>query len=298
MNSEPQISIIIRTFNEEKLIGKLLDAVYSQQINHPFEVVVIDSGSRDRTLEILRKYPVRMAYITPEQFSFGRSLNWGIKASRGKYLVLISAHCWPKKNSWLKHMVEPLMRDSGIAIVYGKQRGNELTKFSEHQVFAKQFPDKSQLMDKVPFCNNANSAITREIWEKFPYDEELTGLEDMDLAKKVLNAGKKIYYSAEAEIVHVHEETPKKTFIRYHREALALKNIFPRATFTFTDFFKLFVSNIALDYLRALKNDRRLKHIWEIPIFRLMQFWGTYKGYNKRDGLTDELKKHLYYPKT
>jgi hypothetical protein len=73
---------------------------------------------------------------------------------------------------WLERMLARFA-DPQVALVYGKQRGNETTKYSEHQVFAKWFPEKSNLNQDHPFCNNANAAIRWSLWEQLPYDETL-----------------------------------------------------------------------------------------------------------------------------
>src|SRR3546814_11244704 len=86
-----------------------------------------------------------------------------------------------------------------LPISYGKQRGNENTHYSEHQVFAKWFPENSDPCQAQPFCNNANAAIRRSLWQKSPYDEALTGLEDLAWARQALTAGRRIAYVAEAE---------------------------------------------------------------------------------------------------
>ena len=258
----PLISIIVRAYNEEKRIGKLMEEIFKQEINAPFEVIVVDSGSNDKTLEIVSRYHVKIIHITPEDFSFGYSLNKGIENSKGKYLVFISAHCYPLHKDWLKDMIEPF-KNERVGLVFGKQRGNYLTKFSERQIFAKLFPDKSILTCENPFCNNANAAIRRSIWEKMHYDESLTGLEDLDWGNKLIKKGFCIFYNSKATIIHIHEESPLKIFKRYEREAIALKKIFPETDFTFLDFLRLFFSNLFLDYTRALKSDRRLKNIGE-----------------------------------
>ena len=292
----PLISIIIRAYNEEKHIKNLLERIFNQDIKESFEVIVIDSGSMDKTVEIASSYPVKITHISPKEFSFGRSLNKGIKESKGDYLVFISAHCYPNRLDWLRNIIKPLT-DNKIGLVYGKQRGNHLTKFSEQQIFFKLFPEESRLKQRIPFCNNANAAIRRSIWKKIPYNETLTGLEDLDWANKILKSGYYILYNPEAEIVHIHEESIKVIFRRYEREAIALKRIFPETSFNFLDFLRLYSSNLFLDYLRALKNDRRLKNLWEIPLFRFMQFWGTYKGYNYKKPIDKELIRYFYYPR-
>ena len=293
-----RVSVIIRAFNEAHHIGNLLDNIFKQELgNRLLEVIVVDSGSTDGTIEIVKGYPVKLVHIKPKEFSFGRSLNTGIKASQGSILVFVSAHCYPDNKKWLINLVTPFDGDRMVGLVYGKQRGDWRTKFSENQIFLKLFPDESNSNQFHPFCNNANCAIRRSLWEETPYDEDLTGLEDLDWAKKIVQMGYHLSYRADAEIIHVHEENWSKVFRRYEREAIALKRIFPEMRFTFFDFLKLFFINALIDYARGLGGGIRLKDIGWIFVFRLMQFWGTYRGTNYGSGVTDRLRRQFYYPK-
>lgn len=287
-------SIIIRCYNEEEHIGRLLTGIMQQKIND-YEIILVDSGSTDATLSIASRYPVKIVYISPEEFSFGRALNKGCEAAEGEFLIFISAHCWPVYHDWLEQMIEPF-QDPKIALVYGKQRGNEITKFSEHQIFASWFPNKSNFCQDHPFCNNANCAIRKDIWEKMPYNEELTGLEDLDWAKRTIDAGYRITYSAKAEIIHVHQETPKRVYNRYRREAIALKEIYPEEKFTILDFIRLSTINIFADWYEAYQNKLMMKNFCDIIIFRVMHFWGAYKGFGQRDPVSKRLKQTFYYP--
>ena len=86
----PLISIIIRTLNEERYLAQLLDGIYSQVIDFDFEIVLIDSGSTDRTVSIAEKYGCHILTITASNF-FGRSLNWACNAALGSILYLLAA---------------------------------------------------------------------------------------------------------------------------------------------------------------------------------------------------------------
>ena len=197
---------------------------------------------------------------------------------------------------WLKQLITPLA-NTKLALTYGKQRGNSTTKYSEHQVFASWFPDVCSSSQNHPFCNNANAAIRKSLWEQVPYNEELTGLEDLDWAKRVMDLGYKIAYIPEAEIIHVHDETLRKIYNRYRREALALKKTFPQEKFTLWDFFRLFIANTFSDYKSAWHDKILTKNLKSIPSFRLMQFWGTYMGYVQKAPVSQQLRQTFYYPK-
>jgi glycosyltransferase involved in cell wall biosynthesis len=287
-------SVVIRCYNEEQHIGRLIHGIL-QQTTRDVEIIVVDSGSKDGTLAIVSRYPVKIIKISADDFSFGYSLNFGCKAASGEFIAIVSAHVYPLHRDWLEHLLSPF-DDPKVALVYGKQRGNEKTKYSEHQIFKKWFPNEPHSNQDHPFCNNANAAIRRSVWERLPYDQTLTGIEDLDWAKRALQLGYKIAYEPDAEVIHVHNESPLQTYNRYRREAIALKRIFPSEQFHFSDFLRLFLTNIFNDYVHA-RGDGVFGHQWVgIPRFRLMQFWGTYRGFSQSGPVTHQLKQTFYYP--
>lgn len=286
-------SVVIRCYNEKKHIGKLLHGIMQQTVNA--EIIIVDSGSTDGTLDEVSNYPVQIVSIRPEDFSFGRSLNLGCRAAKHDFIVIASAHVYPLYKDWLAELLVPF-KNQKVSLVYGKQIGGKKTKFSEHQILAKWFPNRSDASQKHPFCNNANAAIRRRVWKKYQYDEELTGLEDISWAHRTMQAGYIIAYQSEAVIVHIHNEKPLQTFNRYRREAIALKNIFPNEKFHLWNFFRLFFTNIVGDFQQALRFRVFLPNWIDIPRFRLMQFWGTYRGFCEYGYVSESLKKKLYYP--
>ena len=222
--------------------------------------------------------------IKPAEFSFGRSLNAGCSKALADYIIIASAHVCPVHKNWIEQLLLPF-KESNVGLVYGRQKGNSLTKFSEHQVFAKWFPAVSVSKQNHPFCNNANAAIRKSLWQQFQYNEELTGLEDIEWAKQAQMRGNDIFYSAEAEVIHIHEETWTRIFNRYRREAIALKAIFPHEHFGLWDFVRLFPANMISDYVHAFKQDVMLENLVDILKFRSMQFWVHIADFLKVDRL-------------
>lgn len=290
-----RVSLIVRCFNEERHIGNLLDQVFRQSIPDP-DVIVVDSGSTDQTLPIAGRFPVKIVRLRPEDFTFGRSLNLGCAVATGDYLAIASAHVIPRSRDWLEKLRAPFA-DTRVALVYGRQVGNHRTKFSEHQLFAKQFPRQSNSDQRTPFCNNANAAVRRSLWAVNRYDESLSGLEDLAWAKWACAQGHRIVYAADAPVIHIHEESPARIQNRYRREAIAFKQIFPDSHLTLTEFVSLLTSNVAMDLLAATRKRVVLRRLPEILMFRAMQYWGTYRGMNHRSPLTQQLIMQFYYPR-
>lgn len=296
MNNDIAVSIIIRTYNEAEHIEKLLTEVHRQQPPFRYEIIVVDSGSTDRTVEIALSHGCRLVTISPQDFSFGYSLNRGIEVSLGEYCVFVSGHCYPVGRDWLTHLIQPFT-DPGVALVYGKQRGAACTKYSEHQIFQKWFQDEGKGRQTLVFCNNANAAIRKKLWCEYRYNESITGLEDIDWAKAMVERGHFIYYAPDAQVIHIHRESYRQIFRRYEREALAMHALYPHDRFTLFDFLKLFLLNVLSDCFHAGREGVLAANCAGILAMRFFQFWGTYKGHNHHDPVSQGLKHKFYYPK-
>lgn len=289
-----KISVVIRSYNEVGHIGKLLLGIAAQRMP-AHEVIVVDSGSTDGTVDIARRHGAQVIAIDKRDFTFGRALNIGCAAAEGDLLVFASAHVYPTFDTWLERLVAPF-EDERVVLSYGKQRGNHVNKFSEHRIFEQWFPAQPACPQRSYFCNNANCAIRRPAWEKQPYDETLSGLEDLAWAKLAQEKGWWIAYSAEAEIVHVHDETWGQIQNRYRREAIAMHRIDQHARFTKWDFVRLLVGNVAADLRAALHHGALRRETASIFRFRLNQLWGTYKGYSDPPEMSADLRQRFYFP--
>ena len=267
-----KISVVIRTYNEEKYLAELLDAIRTQNTQGLLvETVIVDSGSTDSTLNIAQQFDAKIVHIRKEDFTFGRSLNIGCDAASGDALVFISGHCIPVLDSWLYDLVKPL-KEQKASYSYGKQIGWHSSKYSENQLFKKYYPDHDKIQDKDFFCNNANSALLKSAWMQFKFDEELTGLEDMELALRLIRHGHKIAYCAAAAVYHIHEETWSRVKTRYEREAIALQRIMPQVHVSMSDFLRYFTSAVFFDFAAALQEKSLSKYFAEIVAFRFCQF--------------------------
>lgn len=288
-------SIVIRAYNEEDHIGRLLEGIQKQTIQD-VEIILVDSGSTDQTRAIAEKYSAKIVQIRPQDFSFGRSLNQGIQASTTDKIAIASAHVYPVYPDWLEKLIAPLS-NVDYALVYGKQRGGEQSHFSEKQIFRSWYGEQSLIPQDHPFCNNANAAIRKDFWKLHPYNESLPGLEDLEWAKWAMEQNYKIVYSAEAEIIHIHEEDWGGIQKRYLREGMAFKQIYPHESFNLIDLIHLFSKNSIADIKEAIESSQFRKELANILKFRWRQFYGTFLGYWQSGPLTWQLKQSFYYPK-
>ncbi len=296
MSDSNLVSVVIRTFNEQKHLPELLAGIRSQVTpGLEVEVVIVDSGSTDDTVRIANQFGCRITTISQEEFTFGRSLNVGCDFARGEYLVFVSGHCIPCDDAWLRELVEPL-RQGLVAYVYGKQVGRDSTKFSEEQVFRKYYPDENRLPQDGFYCNNANAALLKEAWRNFRFNESLTGLEDMYLAKQLVVSGRRVGYVSRAAVFHIHDESWRQVQLRYEREAIALREIMPEVHMSVFDLVRCVCESIFQD-LGVARSRQRLTAEWlNIYRFRWRQYWGAYRGHHEHRKLSMLKKRKYFYP--
>lgn len=289
-------SIVIRTLNEARYLPDLLGGIRRQVLDGlEAETVVIDSGSTDGTLDIVREHGCVLTHIRREEFSFGRSLNRGCEAASGDILVFISGHCVPTDEHWLQRLCAPIAKGR-VDYSYGRQVGGPESRFSEHRIFAKYYPQQSRLPQNGFFCNNANSALSRTAWQAQRFDEELTGLEDMELAKRLCSAGGKVGYVADACVYHYHQESWAQVKRRFEREAIALQKIMPQIHVGLRDTARYIGSSIIHDLGAARREGRAAQLFGEILRYRVAQYLGSYRGNHEHRKLSRAEKDIYFYP--
>ena len=292
------VSIIIRTLNEAMYLDELLRVIGSQTTqNFDVEVVIIDSGSTDKTLSIAKRHGCRITFITKDQFTFGRSLNMGSEFAGGDVLVYVSGHCIPTTNTWLMNLIKPI-RNGTAGYTYGRQIGRDTTKYAEDKIFKKYFPSESKIPQNGFFCNNANSAINRRVWSEYKFDEQVTGLEDMELAKRYCDQKGKVAYIADACVYHIHNETWSQTRRRYEREAIALQQIMPEVQIGFFDMLRYIWVSVIADCKAAITEGCFVKEVTGIINFRIAQFTGSFRGNHDHRALSRKRRENYFYPTT
>jgi rhamnosyltransferase len=221
-----RVSVVIRAKNEARWIGESLDAVFGQRLDGDFEVVLVDSGSTDGTLEIVRRFPSHLIEIAPESFTYGRALNIGIEAARGEFIASISAHSTPADDTWLGNLLEPF-GDPSVAGVYGRQLPRDNATLMEllGMRLSGVMDDRARRHTRNPMFSNANGAYRRALCLATAFDEEVWGAEDLAWARAMLRVGYEISYQPTAAVYHSHGEP----FLRHVRRTLRDQPTFLRS---------------------------------------------------------------------
>jgi len=197
--SAPAVSIVIRCRDEAAHLGPVLARVLAQRNAPPFEVVALDSGSTDGTLELLARHPVRVERLAGDGWSYGRALNTGARAAHGPLVVYLSAHCSPLPEDWLARLVAPF-DDPAVVATFGRQVPVPGVNPIEAMTTTRNFPPAPP---PAVLFSTANGAVRRSVALARPFDEEIAIAED-HLWARAVQPPERIAYVPTATVEHSH----------------------------------------------------------------------------------------------
>lgn len=237
-------TVLIPLKNGGKLFRSVLSAVLAQRAPWPYEVLVIDSGSRDGSLEYASAQPgVRVHQIPPEEFGHGRTRNLGVSLARGKFIALITHDAMPCGERWLQTLVGACDMAPDVAGAFGRHIAYPSAEPATHEELAAHFAGfgdqpcvvrmddparyaaEEGLRQFLHFFSDNNACVRRSVWERFPYPE-VEFAEDQAWAKTVIEAGYGKAYAPDAVVYHSHDFGVVETLRRGFDEAEALRSLF------------------------------------------------------------------------
>ena len=232
---KPLASIIILTLNEEKNLPRCLAAIFKQKVDFGYEVLVVDSGSEDRTKEVAqefaKKYPLRVLEVAPSEFSHGKTRAWAANQAEGEYLVCLVADAEPADDKWLIKLIEAAEADESIAGSYSRQTARAQASVMEKLRLSKRIASKSEprisrlkyneeywLFDPVErifICDfdDVSSLRKRSVLEQIPIPD-CVWAEDLVWSKSCLTQGYKIAFAPESMVRHSHRLGSRYLFRR------------------------------------------------------------------------------------
>jgi rhamnosyltransferase len=218
------ISIVIPVKNGGSDLARCLRGISEQVLDEQVETVVVDSGSTDGSLELLRRHGATVREIPPHEFSHGASRNLGASLARGDVLVFISQDAYPVAERWLERLCAPLRVDPGVAGVYGRQLPHTGARPPERYFLdflygasarRQSAAGVAELTMETTLFSNVNAAVRRELWQRHPFVEDIVMSEDQDWCRRVLLDGYAVVYEPDAAVRHSHNYTLRGAFKRF-----------------------------------------------------------------------------------
>ncbi|HPY40288.1 MAG TPA: glycosyltransferase, partial [Thiolinea sp.] len=231
-------SVVIPTLNGGDLLLRVVDAVLTQQAPWPFDLLVIDSGSTDGSLEQLQAKGVRIHSIPQAEFSHGGTRNLGVELTAGEYVAFLTQDALPADDAWLFGLVSMLEREPQAAGAFGRHLAypeassfvkrdleahfNNLARqplYLDKDTDAESFAlNEAAWRQVLHFYSDNNSCLRRSVWEQIPYPVIDYG-EDQVWADLIIKAGYKKAYALNAKVYHSHDYDQQQTFERSQIEA-------------------------------------------------------------------------------
>jgi rhamnosyltransferase len=232
VSEAPPVSVIVRARNEAARIERALESVRAQ--TRPAELIVVDSGSTDGTVEIARRWCDELIELPAGSFTYGRALNIGAARATAPIHVALSAHCVLDRADWLARALVLYERGDVAGV-------NGMTGLPDGAPARCDEPYHQRVQDVLAnpgwgFSNHASS-WRAEAWERHPFDEELGYAEDKEWAWRVLRAGWTIAFSRElyVDMSHQWRDGFGQLLRRDYLSARAIASFVPAAPYRLGD---------------------------------------------------------------
>ncbi len=225
--SDIKATVFIPTYYGEDNLEELFGSLSMQDVDFEYEILVIDTSSKDRTPEIIKEWAPKFKYfryetITKADFSHGRVRQQAAQMARGEYVVYLTQDATPAHRRWLYEIIQPMERFSNVAGVMGKQdpRPNALPLLKEEIIrtfkqfgpdfgttlfYSDDFIDSQQIYDLVTFYSDVNSAARKSVLlGDVPY-QDIPYAEDQKLGEDLVDHGYVKAYAPRANVWHTNE---------------------------------------------------------------------------------------------
>lgn len=236
------VSVIIPLKNGLPHFAEVCAALRAQDYDAPFDVICIDSGSRDGSDRLAEEAGFRLERIASDQFGHGRTRNHAASLSSAEYLAFLTHDAIPDDAHWLANLIKPLRQDDRVAGVFGRHIAHTdadpfiAWELNEHFRGLAAFPvveitDRAEydrnigLQQVYHFYSDNASAMPRRIWQQHPYPD-VQFAEDQIWAKTIVEAGYRKAFAQDSVVRHSHAFGPVDTLRRSYDESRAFRLLF------------------------------------------------------------------------
>jgi rhamnosyltransferase len=229
LEKEPLISVVIPVKNGAPWLKACMDGLLQQTLFPQTEIIVVDSGSTDDSLSILKHYPVRVLQIPPQEFNHGLTRNYALQYCKGAYVVMTVQDAVPVDSNWLELLYSGFTMDENVAGVCGQQvvphvkEANPIYWFrpvSAPVPYLYKFSGKESFESLTPLeqkncCgwDNVTAMYRKSVLDIMPFRKTTYG-EDCVWAREALINGYAIVYQPAARVYHFHVENADYSFKR------------------------------------------------------------------------------------
>lgn len=275
------VSILVRAYNDAAIIARTLEGIFAQKVDFPFEVIVCDDNSKDRTREIAARFPVRFFERPAGPYKPGRTLNALVAEAKGEIVVFNNSDAVPLDENWLAELLKPLLADPNAPVF---AFANQLPR-ADAQALVRKDSERAFGDGKVQatwrfFFSLASSATWRRILVETPFDEAIQYSEDVEWTWRNSRREKdpvRVVYCPEAHVEHSHNYTLRELAKRFRGEGAADRIIFGDRPSLFRELSGAMRETLR-DWAYLAKRPGSLREIPSAPVRRLVQRLSHWRG--------------------
>jgi O-antigen biosynthesis protein len=210
------VSVVIPVKDGARYLGEVLEALAREA---PDEVMVIDSGSTDGSVEIARAAGATVIEIAPEDFGHGRTRNLGAERSRGELICFLTQDATPVAG-WLDAYRSEFAADPRLGVAFGPH----LPRSDSSPMIARELTDffGRGFADDEPYLSDVNACYRRECWAEIRF-RDVAYSEDQAFGRDVLDTGWRKTFVPEAGVLHAHDFGAVEFMRRYFDEYRGLR---------------------------------------------------------------------------
>ncbi len=273
------VSIIIRSRNDADIIGRTLKAVFEQSLRG-FEVINFDNASTDGTIEKIKQFHTKIVPVPDGTYVPGRVLNQAAELSASEIIVFLNSDCVPLNKYWLANLVKPF-EDPAVGAVFSRQIAGPGSLPIVTIDTERAFGDGTEHQKWEHFFSMAGSAIRKSVWMNERFDESMLISEDLEWSYRIRQKGHSVLYAKDSVVQHYHTYSMKELYRRHVKEGIDSVTIFAKDGSTIDMFINEFLYPLAYTIARdipVLLKDFGWKDVLTMPVYRLVLFWGRFKG--------------------
>ncbi len=274
----------MRSKNDAAFIGATLRAVHAQDYPGGFELIHIDSGSTDGTLEIIQSFnPEKLIEIEASEYVPGVVLNRGMREARSEWVIFLNSDCEPTDEHWLAELLKAARSSARAGAAFGRQKPRSGCQAVYAHDYERCFGKNRQSRQWDHFFSMANSIVRRRVWERELFREDLQYSEDDEWSRRLIDKGWSVIYAPESGVYHSHNYTLPQAFRRAYGEAFALA-VLETVTPGHYSYLRTVAAGALREWMHDLKYCARTGRFLEWPHalgVRIAQRLGKVKGFRQ-----------------
>jgi glycosyltransferase involved in cell wall biosynthesis len=239
-------TVAVPVYNGARYLDEVLAAVRAQRVDRELELLVIDSGSTDGSLEIAERHGARIHPIPKAEFSHGGTRNLAMELASGDYVAFITQDATPAHDGWLAALLAGFAQAEDVALVFGphdpRPDASHMIKCEMERHFAT-WGEGGTTIDvqrlgrsaaeitayrafpgRLSFFSDVNGCVAKWAWRTVPY-RSVPYAEDQLLGREMIEAGYAKVFHPDARVLHSHDYPPAQFLRRYFDEFRSLREV-------------------------------------------------------------------------